>query len=254
MTEAEWLTCTDPRPMLEFLPGKASDRKLRLFAVACRRSVWDLLFDTAFHQLIVLAEQHADQPEGNNPFRLAEHIITRPEGWTGGRFHIDECNAEEAVLHVAGVPPGAVLGFTCDGRIILADARFSRSWELLQPVRMARYTSELVASALARQEEDGRVDMAQSRQEHSRFLRCLFGQVPFRLSLHLPPAILAWNGGTVRKIAQPIYDECAFDRMPILADALEGAGCDNADILNHCREPGYHVRGCWIVDLLLGKN
>ena len=66
--------------------------------------------------------------------------------------------------------------------------------------------------------------------------------------------LVAWNDGTVRKIAQAIYDERAFDRLPILADALEDAGCDNADILNHCRNGGEHVRGCWVVDLLLGKT
>jgi hypothetical protein len=46
----------------------------------------------------------------------------------------------------------------------------------------------------------------------------------------------------------------AFDRMPILADAIQDAGCDNEDILNHCRQPGDHVRGCWCVDLVLGKT
>ena len=58
----------------------------------------------------------------------------------------------------------------------------------------------------------------------------------------------------VVKIAQGIYDERAFDRLPILADALEDAGCDNADILAHLRSPGPHVRGCWAVDLILGKK
>jgi hypothetical protein len=65
---------------------------------------------------------------------------------------------------------------------------------------------------------------------------------------------LAWNDGIVPKLAQAIYDDRVFDRLPILADALEEAGCTNADILNHCRQPGEHVRGCWVVDLLLGKS
>jgi hypothetical protein len=77
---------------------------------------------------------------------------------------------------------------------------------------------------------------------------------PFRPSPPLPPAVLAWNDGTVRCMAEGIYDERAFDRLPILADALEEAGCDNPDILTHCRQPGSHVRGCWVVDLLLGKG
>jgi hypothetical protein len=59
---------------------------------------------------------------------------------------------------------------------------------------------------------------------------------------------------TVVSLAQSIYDDRAIDRLPILADALEDAGCDNAEILNHCRQPGEHVRGCWPVDLLLDKR
>ena len=64
---------------------------------------------------------------------------------------------------------------------------------------------------------------------------------------------LQWNDGTIPKIAQTIYDHRTFADLPILADALEEAGCDNADILTHCRSSGEHVRGCWVVDLLLGK-
>jgi hypothetical protein len=76
---------------------------------------------------------------------------------------------------------------------------------------------------------------------------------PFR-PVAINPAWLNWNDGTVRKVAQAIYDERAFDRLPILADALEEAGCTNTDILNHCRQPRNHVRGCWVVDLILGKE
>jgi len=63
-----------------------------------------------------------------------------------------------------------------------------------------------------------------------------------------------WLTPAVERLARTIYDGRAFDRMPQLADALEEAGCDNADILNHCRQPSEHVRGCWVVDLLLGKE
>jgi hypothetical protein len=84
------------------------------------------------------------------------------------------------------------------------------------------------------------------------FLRDVFGN-PFR-KVQRESAWLAWNDATVPRIAQTIYDERAFDRLPILGDALEDAGCDNADILNHCRGDGPHVRGCWVVDLLLGKQ
>jgi hypothetical protein len=80
-------------------------------------------------------------------------------------------------------------------------------------------------------------------------LRCIFGN-PFR------PVVLdsRWITPTVEQLAKPIYADGAFDRLPILADALEDAGCDNADILNHCRQPAEHARGCWVVDLILGKS
>jgi len=70
----------------------------------------------------------------------------------------------------------------------------------------------------------------------------------------IDPAWLTWNGRTVPQLARAIYEERTFDRMPILADALEEAGCTDSNILDHCRGPGPHVRGCWVVDLLLGKR
>ncbi|VTR92077.1 Uncharacterized protein OS=uncultured bacterium PE=4 SV=1 [Gemmata massiliana] len=63
----------------------------------------------------------------------------------------------------------------------------------------------------------------------------------------------SWLTSTVTQLAERIYQERSFDRMPILADALQDAGCNNEDVLNHCRRPGEHVRGCWVVDTILGK-
>ena len=85
--------------------------------------------------------------------------------------------------------------------------------------------------------------------EQCHLLRDIFGN-PFR------PATLnrSWSTSTVVALARGIYEERAFDRLPILADALQDAGCDNEDVLSHCRGPGPHVRGCWVVDLVLGKT
>jgi hypothetical protein len=77
---------------------------------------------------------------------------------------------------------------------------------------------------------------------------------PFRPSPPLPPAVLAWHDGAIPKMAQTIYDDRAFDRLPVLADALEEAGCRDADLLAHCRGPGPHVKGCWAVDLAPPKK
>ena len=76
---------------------------------------------------------------------------------------------------------------------------------------------------------------------------------PFR-PVNVNPAWLTWDGGCIQSLARRIYDERGFAALPVLADALEEAGCSDADILRHCREPGPHVRGCWVVDFLLGKG
>ncbi|MCE9532300.1 MAG: hypothetical protein K8T89_14440 [Planctomycetes bacterium] len=81
-------------------------------------------------------------------------------------------------------------------------------------------------------------------------MREIFGPLPFRL-VSLDPSWLTTN---VREISQAIYDDRAFDHMPILADALMDAGCDSDEIIHHCRSDGPHVRGCWVVDLLLGNK
>jgi hypothetical protein len=81
-------------------------------------------------------------------------------------------------------------------------------------------------------------------------LRCIVGPFLFR------PITLdrAWLTPTVTEIAEAIYDDRAFDSLPALADALEEAGCNNTDILAHCRQQGPHLRGCWVLDLLLGRT
>jgi hypothetical protein len=92
------------------------------------------------------------------------------------------------------------------------------------------------------------------------FIRDIFGPLPFRQSPPLPPAVLAWNDRTIPRLAQAIYEEPqlpagALDtaRLAILADALLDAGCDDDELIAHCRSAGPHVRGCWAVDLILGK-
>jgi hypothetical protein len=85
--------------------------------------------------------------------------------------------------------------------------------------------------------------------KYSDLLRCLFGN-PFR------PTQLARTCVTeeAARLALAIYEEASFQRLPSLADALEEGGCASADALAHCRGPGPHARGCWVVDMLLGKG
>ena len=77
---------------------------------------------------------------------------------------------------------------------------------------------------------------------------------PFRPPPHLPENVLRWSDRTVLRIAEGIYEERAFDRLPILGDALLDAGCDDEELLAHLRSGAPHVRGCWVVDAILGKG
>ncbi|OAI47607.1 hypothetical protein AYO44_01645 [Planctomycetaceae bacterium SCGC AG-212-F19] len=86
-------------------------------------------------------------------------------------------------------------------------------------------------------------------QTGAKLLRDLFGN-PFRMVT----MDRRWSTANVVSLGETVYADRAFDRLPILADALEDAGCTNADVLEHCRSNGPHVRGCWVVDLILGKE
>ena len=142
-------------------------------------------------------------------------------------------------------------------------------WDQLHPLAQAFYaTFERWADGLATEGELEKAYQATNpmggslpmpdigweayQREAARIRREVFGN-PFR-PVTLDPNWLTWRDGTVVKLAQTIYDDRRFDLMPILADALHEAGCTNDDILNHCREGGGHVRGCWVVDLILGKD
>jgi hypothetical protein len=89
-------------------------------------------------------------------------------------------------------------------------------------------------------------------REQCGLLRDLFGNPFHPTTLNL--TWLSWHDGLLVSMACQMYESRDFNDMPVLADALEEAGCDNAEILTHCRQPGEHVRGCWVVDLVLGKS
>jgi hypothetical protein len=111
--------------------------------------------------------------------------------------------------------------------------------------------ARLAASAIAGANALGEPNVLE-QQNQARLVRCIWGN-PFRRT-EVDPAWLAWQDGLVPRMARMVYEERRFTDLPILADALEDAGCDNPDLLAHCRQPGEHARGCWVVDLLLGKG
>jgi hypothetical protein len=209
MTEEEWLDCGDPQKMLEFLKGRASGRKLRLFAAGCYRSVWPSLPHEADRAAVPVMEDHADGVTSNQQLLrayAAVHVASNPEA--------DDADDEaDAYLHD-----------------VFADA-----------VTAAAYVRSLSLGTQASQPS---------------LLRCIFGN-PFH-PVALDPT---WLTPTVVSLAQTAYEERSLPsgeldpaRLSVLADALEEAGCDNAEILSHCRGQGPHVRGCWVFDLILNKR
>jgi hypothetical protein len=227
MTEAEWRASTDLLVMLVFLRGKVSERKSRLFACACCRLVWHLLPDHC-RRLVEAVERYADNE--TRPGDLAAlfagyhpHRAAAP-GVPGGN------QAAEAVGHLGWQSRRGT------------DAGGERHW--LTSGDVARSAAESLAKSIPWRE---------ARRLERRLLQDICGPLPFR-PVSADPSWLSWNGGTVPKVAKAIYQERAYDRLPVLADALEEAGCTDQEVLEHCRGPGPHARGCWVLDLLLGKE
>jgi hypothetical protein len=233
VTEQEWLRENDPHPILEFVRDTARERKLRLFACACCRRVWDLLKDSRSREAVELAEMYADGQIQQHRMKAAEQAAKAAE-------EAERSKAAEAASLVTTTELWAYHAFPLPSvRQQLESA--DRVW-----VDYARVVATLAASAFGPDREPA------EREAQCSILHDLFGN-PFR-SVALDPPWLTWQDATIPRLARTIYDERAFDRMPILGDALEEAGCDNADILDHCRHSGVHVRGCWLVDSILGKT
>jgi hypothetical protein len=230
MTEAEWLACSDPTAMLDFLRGKVSERKWRLLGCACCRRVWHLLSDVRHREAVAIAERLADgeaTEEGARPVADASYSAT---------FH------RPATILVPGCRT------ICKGgaaHLLVRHLSSYDDWD--ETYRCPPLENTELAAAEVREPLRQRERAAQAA-----LVRDVFGN-PFR-PISINRAWLSWNGDTILKMARAVYDDRAFDGLPILADALEDAGCTDAQILDHCRRPGEHVRGCWVVDALLGKG
>jgi len=223
MTEEEWLACDDPEPMFDLLPTDASDRKLRLFGVACCRHVEEHLWaGIGSHVAIKVAEEYADGLSTVEELRTAQQAV---------ESHLELYPGEPVY-----------------------DASF---WACSKAMNEAAWRCAFYAANCTMRPFDGKgpecdteavtVRITATRAQAA-FLRDIFGN-PFRYVA----VDSAWLTSTVKALARQMYESRDFPAMPILADILEDAQCDTAEILNHCREPGPHVRGCWVVDLVLGK-
>lgn len=238
MTEADWQACDDPRPMLARLGGAASVRKRRLLGVAgCGRFA-----DVLYHDL-----------------RRALHAA---EAWAdGGCGPADRKDARRAA-HAAAVRASG--GSLADG-LELSDSAAWAAQELLHrgPPDIAHL---LVALADARLKEAGAraglagtprdiadgqraAALAGERRAQCDLVRDIFGN-PYRPVAFSPQ----WRTGTALALARRVYEARDFGALPILADALQDAGCDSGELLDHLRGPGPHVKGCWALDLVLGRE
>jgi hypothetical protein len=223
MKEAEWLTCLDPIRMLEFLKTRrVRARSFRLFGAACCRRAWSDLSDGRSRDAVEVLERYADglgkkadQEELRRAFEAAE---------------------------------AAAVAATPRSRTHYAALAVERAAEPTQAWWTARYAAAQWMTASGKSETGGRVSPKAEASVVAGLARDIFGN-PFR------PVTFdaAWQTSTVVALARGMYDSRDFSAMPILADALQDAGCDREDVLDHCRGPGPHVRGCWVVDLVLGK-
>jgi len=241
MDEATWLNCTDTQPMLDFLKGKASERKLRLFAAACCRRIWHLLHE-AFRHAVVTSERFAD--------RLADDR-EKMEAYREAILRQQIQRREQFSAAYAG--RAAIFALTTSDSEYPASYRASRtSNEVAWIISWSEELHSPVGSS-----DDALQQIAQRElQMHAHLLRDLFGN-PFRAITVAP----TWRTLTVTTLATAAYEERALptgtldaDRLAVLADALEDAGCTDEQLLVHLRETSPHVRGCWVIDLLLGKE
>ncbi len=216
MDSARWLSCDDPRKLLEWVRGKATDRKLRLFACAFWRLWWHALADE-------------DGEEDLESTQLLDYA----EFW-----------AEEGVRRGPPLPGGFGFGWH---PLVAKNAIDAANWTI-------RETAGFKARLDCRRSDAK--DREQAAACQARLLKEIVGN-PFQ------PMTITGDRltPTVLSLARTAYDDRnlpagALDsnRLAILADALEDAGCSHPALLNHCRSGDEHVRGCWLLDLLLGRS
>ena len=208
--------------------GLLSNRKQRLFDCACVRRIWHLLLDEKGRKAVEVAEGFADGQASIDELRDAQG------------FALSAADAQ-ATLYLPGTP---------NSYSVLAAAA-GAAWEFRSGADPLRHTAEAIAwQGLTKNGRSERrlakEKFAEERKIQATLLREIVGNPfwPFRV---LPSTLAA-------SLAQVIYDQRDFDRLPKVADALEKAGCDNPKVLSHCWLPGPHVRGCWVVDAVLGKR
>jgi hypothetical protein len=228
MTEEQWLACGEVDRLLLFVFRRANDRKRCLFASACCRQVWRFLTDKRSRQAVTIAERFVDGAATNDELEQAER----------------EAEAAEVALAAAGRETATSRAATSAYCV----SCFSNAWDQADlGWDFASATADHAADAAR---------AAGMEVNQLAMLRCVFGN-PFR-SPALDPR---WLTATVGSLAQAADEDrerpsghLDSARLAVLADALEEVGCTQDDLLAHLRSAEPHVRGCWALDLVLGKE
>jgi hypothetical protein len=254
-TAQEWLACSDVDSMLELLRNTASDRQWRLFLCACGRRL-----------LPLLASNHKDALRFLKKAcplieRYADGLATWPE--------IDKAIAVDAPNRMASHASRFAVHVAVEASCIklagnTRPMQHGKSSLIAHPASAGAAFARAAASHILAEDPEApgksqagrkRVASAAEQQAQVHILRDIFGN-PFRLrpSRECVQTWITFNDSCALHIAEAAYMEGNFDRLPILGDALEEANCTDDDLLVHCRKPSAHVKGCWVVDLLLGKS
>jgi hypothetical protein len=238
MTELEWLASEDAQEMLRCLERqhnanrkKIGRRKVRLFGCASCRLLWESMVDERSRKAVEFAE------------RMIDHLVTSAD------LSSVRDEARQAVDSQSSIKPNVSSSQFSPYKLFETWRVSLAACTIVGGVASSAYAHPAMTTFVGEGVPQARQEWLSDLRDLSHLLRDIFGN-PFR-----PITVNhSWLTSTVVALATGIYEERAFDRMPILADALQDVGCDNADILNHCRQPGEHVRGCWCVDLLLDKK
>jgi hypothetical protein len=239
VNEDQWLNGDDPRRMIAYLRavGKASERKCRLLVCALARSLWEDLTDGRSRRAVEAAEAFADGSGSQDALQQAT-----------AQARLAHDDFREAFLAARRAAGGKYRRHVKEGAA-RADASAVAAWAASnEPLGFLMMTADCGGDGLGFYDEGAAV--AALLQRYHTLVFELFGN-PFSPAC-LGPAWLAWEDGAAVKLARAVYDGRRFDDMPVLADALEEAGCGDEEVVGHLRGPGLHTRGCHILDGILG--
>jgi hypothetical protein len=242
MTEAEWLVGADPEALLKFSERATSRRKVLLFDIACCERVEHLFVDAQSRSSLVCVRRYADGRASDDELREASQEARWAYGFAIRKAGVARLGPEfDQRMRMLSTGPGL------DGMVLEFDPAANAALAVHSAIDFPASAARCAAHAV--ELESGTEAGVRERSVQSALLRDIFGN-PFRPVTFSP----SWRTDTAVSLARQVYESRDFNTMPILADALQDAGCDNDDVLSHCRDANTtHVRGCWVVDLVLGK-